>query len=157
MNLKSKVLRTIHKIKGSHKYRNDEYMRKYIKSKSEVEGEGGEFSVVTMTAQVAVDELIDFFLGKDWGVKDKTVEELNAIAVYEIENRFYYCKEDDDKKIIKNLETLDAQKALNELSDFFLGKNWYIVDPLCNLQANPIVVIEIEENYYYCKKDEWED
>ena len=93
MNLKSKVLRTIHKIKGSHKYRNDEYMRKYIKSKSE--GEGGEFSVVTMTAQVAVDELIDFFLGKDQGVKDKTVEELNAIAVYEIENRFYYCKKDD--------------------------------------------------------------
>ena len=130
MNLKSKVLRTMHEIKGRHKYRNDEYMRKYIKSKSEV-GDG-EFCAVTMTAQVAMD-------------------------VYEIENRFYYCKEDDDKKIIKNLETLDAQKALNELSNFFLGKNWYIVDPLCNLQANPIVVIEIEEKYYYCKKDEWED
>lgn len=155
MNLKSKVLRTMHEIKGRHKYRNDEYMRKYIKSKSEVKG--GEFSAVTMTAQVAMDELIDFFLGKDWGAKDKTVEELNAIAVYEIENRFYYCKEDDDKKIIKNLETLDAQKALNELSNFFLGKNWYIVDPLCNLQSNPIVVIEIEEKYYYCKKDDWED
>lgn len=155
MNLKSKVLRTMHEIKGRHKYRNDGYMRKYIKSKSEVNGD--EFGVVTMTAQVAMDELIDFFLGKDWGAKDKTVEELNAIAVYEIENRFYYCKEDDDKKIIKNLETLDAQKALNELSNFFLGKKWYIVDPLCNLQANPIVVIEIEEKYYYCKKDEWED
>lgn len=155
MNLKSKVLRTMHEIKGRHKYRNDEYMRKYIKSKSEV-GDG-EFCAVMMTAQVAMDELTDFFLGKDWGAKDKTVEELNAIAVYEIENRFYYCKEDDDKKIIKNLETLNAQKALNELSNFFLGKNWYIVDPLCNLQANPIVVIEIEEKYYYCKKDEWED
>lgn len=154
MNLKSKVLRTIHEIKGHRKYKNDEYMRKYIKSKSEVKD--GSF-VVTMTAQVAMDELIDFFLGKDWGAKDKTVEELNAIAVYEIENRFYYCKEDKDKKIIKNLETLDAQKALNELSNFFLGKNWYIVDPLCNLQANPIIVIEIEEKYYYCKKDEWED
>lgn len=154
MNLKSKVLQIMHEIKGRHKYRNDKYMRKYIKSKSEVKD--GTF-VVTMTAQVAMDELIDFFLGKDWGAKDKTVEELNAIAVYEIENRFYYCKEDDDKKIIKNLETLDAQKALNELSNFFLGKNWYIVDPLCNLQANPIIVIEIEEKYYYCKKDEWED
>lgn len=154
MNLKSKVLRIMHEIKGRHKYRNDEYMRKYIKSISEVKD--GSF-VVTMTAQDAMDELIDFFLGKDWGAKDKTIEELNAIAVYEIENRFYYCKEDDDKKIIKNLETLDAQKALNELSNFFLGKNWYIVDPLCNLQANPIVVIEIEEKYYYCKKDEWED
>lgn len=96
MNLKSKVLRTMYEIKGRHKYRNDEYMRKYIKSKSEVKGD--EFSAVTMTAQVAMDELIDFFLGKDWGAKDKTVEELNAIAVYEIENRFYYCKEDDDKK-----------------------------------------------------------
>lgn len=154
MNLKSKVLRIMHEIKGRHKYRNDEYMRKYIKSISEVKD--GSF-VVTMTAQDAMDELIDFFLGKDWGAKDKNVEELNAIAVYEIENRFYYCKEDDDKKIIKNLETLDAQKALNELSNFFLGKNWYIVDPLCNLQANPIIVIEIEEKYYYCKKDEWED
>lgn len=155
MNLKSKVLRIMHEIKGRHKYRNDEYMRKYIKSKSEV-GDG-EFCAVTMIAQVAMDELINFFLGKDWGAKDKTIEELNAIAVYEIENRFYYCKEDDDKKIIKNLETLDAQKALNELCHFFLGKGWYIVDPLCNLQANPIIVIEIEEKYYYCKKDEWED
>lgn len=155
MNLKYKVLRIIHEIKGRHKYRDDKYMRKYIKSKSKVKGD--EFSVVTMTAQVAMDELIDFFLGKDWEDKDKTAEELNAIAVYEIENRFYYCKEDDDKQIIKNLETLDAQKALNELCDFFLGKNWYIVDPLCNLQANPIIVIEIEEKYYYCKKDEWEE
>lgn len=155
MNAKSKLMRIIKEIKGQHKYRNDEYMRKYIMSKSEV-GDG-EFGPVTMTAQVAMNELIEFFLGKNWGAKDKTDEELNAIAVYEIENRFYYCKKDNDKTIIKNLETLNAQKALNELCTFFLGKNWYIVDPLCNLQANPIIVIEIEEKYYYCKQDEWED
>lgn len=70
--IKNKLIRFVKKIKGRHKYRNDKYMRKYIKSKSEVKGD--EFSVVTMTAQVAMDELIDFFLGKDWELKIKLLK-----------------------------------------------------------------------------------
>lgn len=38
---------------------------------------------------------------------------------------------------------LDAQQALNILQQYLLGDNWYIVDPLCNEQANVEVVHEI--------------
>ena len=44
-------------------------------------------------------------------------------------------------------DTMSGQTALNELCDYFLGKDWYVVDPLSNMQVNPIIVYEIERKY----------
>lgn len=43
--------------------------------------------------------------------------------------------------------TLDAQVALEFLQNYLLGENWYIVDPLCNAQANVEVVHTILYKY----------
>lgn len=155
MNLKYKMICFIKELQGYKKYKDDIFMRKYIRSISGCNEH--EFGAVTMDAQTALNELIRFFLGKDWGSNQKSIEELNAIAVYEIETRFYYCKKDNDKKTIKSTLTMTAQDAVNELCHFFLGKGWYVVDPMSSQQVNPIIVIEIEEMYYYCKKDDWEE
>ena len=47
----------------------------------------------------------------------------------------------------KRLYELEAQKAVNILADHFLGEKWYIVDPVCNIQANAIIVYEIMRHY----------
>ncbi len=39
---------------------------------------------------------------------------------------------------------LSAQEAVNVLCDYFLGEDWYIVDPVRNDQANAIIVEEIK-------------
>lgn len=46
--------------------------------------------------------------------------------------------------------SLDAQIAIEFLQHYLLGENWYIVDPLCNAQANVEVVHTIL--YKYSKK-----
>lgn len=40
-----------------------------------------------------------------------------------------------------------AQQALNFISDYLLGNDWYIVDPLCNFQANTYIVDAIMVKY----------
>ena len=44
-------------------------------------------------------------------------------------------------------DTMSEKTALNELCDYFLGKDWYVVDSLSNMQVNPIIVYEIERKY----------
>ena len=49
---------------------------------------------------------------------------------------------------IPSLETLDdLSNIFGVRSDYFLGKDWYVVDPLSNMQVNPIIVYEIERKY----------
>ena len=42
---------------------------------------------------------------------------------------------------------LEAQIALDFLQEYLLGENWYIVNPLCNAQANCEVVHSILYKY----------
>lgn len=42
---------------------------------------------------------------------------------------------------------LEAQKALDELCEYFLGPDWYCVEALTAIQVNPYIVMEIEQNY----------
>lgn len=42
---------------------------------------------------------------------------------------------------------MDAQVAMNELCRYLLGEDWYIADPVNNIQANLIIVYEIERKY----------
>lgn len=43
--------------------------------------------------------------------------------------------------------TLDAQTAMNELTNHLLGDHYYIVEPVSNIQANYIIVRDIESIY----------
>lgn len=43
----------------------------------------------------------------------------------------------------------DAQLVVNCLCEVFLGKDWYVVDPIHNSQVNTIILDEIL--YRYCK------
>ena len=40
-----------------------------------------------------------------------------------------------------------AQDAVNKLTEHFLGKDWYITDPVTNYDANDIIVKEITSKY----------
>lgn len=45
------------------------------------------------------------------------------------------------------LKPLEAQEAVNMLEKHLLGDDYYIVDPVCNIQANTIIVDEIISRY----------
>lgn len=68
----------------------------------------------------------------------------------ETRKRLFELVEDKDPRIVP---AMNAQVALNELCDFFLGKNWYVVDPIHNGQVNPIIVYEIERKFIKYKKN----
>lgn len=42
---------------------------------------------------------------------------------------------------------MDAQTAVNELCRFFLGEDWYTVNPISQEQINTEIVYEIECKY----------
>lgn len=42
---------------------------------------------------------------------------------------------------------MKAQTAVNELCRFFLGEDWYVVDPLSTQQVNVNIVYEIERMF----------
>lgn len=42
-----------------------------------------------------------------------------------------------------HLEPMSDAEALQALIDYFLGKNWYVVDPLSKSQVNAIAVADI--------------
>lgn len=52
-------------------------------------------------------------------------------------------------------EVLEAQEGLDMLCDFILGKDYYIVDPISNRQANVLIVLDIVNKYFrekeHCK------
>lgn len=45
------------------------------------------------------------------------------------------------------LKPMEAQEALNYLEKYLLGDNYYIVDPVNNMQGNAIIVDEIVSRY----------
>lgn len=53
-----------------------------------------------------------------------------------------------DKRLrTRTADTMTAQDLVNELVDHFLGTDWYIADPICNIRANAIILEEILERY----------
>lgn len=48
------------------------------------------------------------------------------------------------KKPSYDLKPIEAQIAFNEVAKLILGDDWYIVDPLCNIQANAIALDDIK-------------
>lgn len=59
-------------------------------------------------------------------------------------------KQESDEEILKRIKSLtvetelDPQVALDELRRFFLGDDWYVVDPMNQKQVNAWIVYDIE-------------
>ena len=50
--------------------------------------------------------------------------------------------------MIKNgITIMDGQEAFDAVTDLILGKDYYIEDPLTNIQANPIILEDIKSKY----------
>ena len=49
-------------------------------------------------------------------------------------------------------ETMTGQEGLDFLTSYFLGSDYYIADPISELQCNPIVVADIIYHYEHEKK-----
>ena len=52
-----------------------------------------------------------------------------------------------EHKIGKPLVPLSDREAIQELIDYILGEDWYVVDPLSQDQINAIVVDDIERKF----------
>lgn len=50
---------------------------------------------------------------------------------------------------------MEAEKALSFLTDYLLGENWYVVDPLSPKQVNTNIVHEILLKYSKKYRKEW--
>lgn len=59
-----------------------------------------------------------------------------------------------DKSYLPKLSALSGQEAFNELRDYFLGEDWYVVDPLGTSQVNAIAVEEIKQKYRGRKRED---
>ena len=53
---------------------------------------------------------------------------------------------------MSELKPINGQEAINILIDHFLGKSWYVVDPLSTSQVNAIAVDEIKHKFPKRKK-----
>ena len=60
---------------------------------------------------------------------------------------------------MKPLEPMSDRQAMQELIDYILGKDWYVVDPLNQAQVNAIAVEEIKRKWDMLTnkklKDKW--
>lgn len=50
---------------------------------------------------------------------------------------------------------MEAEKALSFLTDYLLGENWYVVDPISPKQVNTNIVHEILLKYSKKYRKEW--
>ena len=50
---------------------------------------------------------------------------------------------------------MEAEKALSFLTDYLLGENWYVVDPISPKQVNTNIVHEILWKYSKKYRKEW--
>lgn len=101
-----------------------------------------------MKAEVAVNELRDFFLGKDW-YSSFPEENKPSISetVYQIKNR--KSKKHDRATA---LPPMSANAAIDELCEHFLGKDWYVSLPLGREQVIAEMVYQIERRYFGAKR-----
>lgn len=63
----------------------------------------------------------------------------------ELRNRISKLCKNEDCGLCSS--SMDAQVALNELSRYLLGENWYTTMPLSQEQVNTEIVYAIEQKY----------
>lgn len=91
-----------------------------------------------MEAIVAINELKQFFLGEDWEENISHEEErLIAGVVCQIKAKCIgHCG--------KCPQPMNADTAIDELTNFFLGEDWYVTMPIGREQVISEIVYSIE-------------
>ena len=59
-----------------------------------------------------------------------------------------------DKSYEPKIPAISGQDAFNELKDYFLGEDWYVVDPIHTTQVNMVVLEEIKQRYKGRKRED---
>ena len=95
-----------------------------------------------MASDVAINELKNFFLGENWSISDATPS--ISDIVYHIKRKLKF------RRIFQNTqykELDNADDAVADLIEFFLGKDWYVALPLSFEQCTTEAVYQIEYTY----------
>ncbi len=113
-----------------------------------------------MDANVAIDELKNFFLGEDWCVGMPIGhEQIITEIVYQIETKYKRLKATNEQVWSRLLNLckegdygicpppMDANVAIDELKNFFLGEDWYVSMPIGHEQAITEIVCQIETKH----------
>ncbi len=119
----------------------------------------------SMNANVAIDELKNFFLGEDWYVvmpigHEQVITEIVCAIEMKCKAFTSFHKRETDKQIQERISKLckngdyaicpqpmNANVAINELKNFFLGEDWYVVMPIEHEQVITEIVYAIETKY----------
>lgn len=97
-----------------------------------------------MASDVAVEELRRFFLGTKQSGSNANAAPSISDTVYQIKRkvkRICFFKKAEYK------EVSNADEAVSELIEFFLGKDWYVALPLSFEQCTTEAVYQIEYDY----------
>ena len=105
--------------------------------------EPGDFGLCSppMNANIALQELADFFLDTHYDVLDASMDYITDV-VYRIEEKTKL-----KANRIKTVEFKNQHEAIMELKDYFLGKGYYIVMPMPSEQCIAEFVFQIEIEY----------
>ena len=99
----------------------------------------------SMNANVAIDELKNFFLGEDWYVVMPFTSFHKRETDKQIQERISKLCKNGDYAICP--QPMNANVAINELKNFFLGEDWYVVMPIEHEQVITEIVYAIETKY----------
>ena len=97
-----------------------------------------------MASDVAVEELRRFFLGEQQSNSDANAATSVSDTVYQIKckiKRICFFKKAEYK------ELSNADEAVSELIEFFLGKDWYVSMPVSFEQCTTEAIYQIEYDY----------
>ena len=97
-----------------------------------------------MASDIAVEELRCFFLGEQQSNSDANATPSISDTVYQIKRKI---KRICIFKKAEYKELSNADEAVSELIEFFLGKDWYVSMPVSFEQCITEAVYQIEYNY----------
>ena len=103
----------------------------------------GDFGIFPppMDSDVALNELSNFFLGKNFNSSEKPLS-LSEI-VYQIKLK---CKP-FKRSSITRLDIPNEYAAIHDLTNFLLGDDYYMINPVPQVQANAEILYDIETKF----------
>ena len=103
----------------------------------------GDFGICPppMDTEVALNELSNFFLGVDFNSSEN--QESLSKLIYQIKLKCKPIK----RNLITHVAIPNKYAAIKELTNFLLGKGYYIALPLSNAQANTEILYDIETKF----------
>lgn len=108
-----------------------------------------EYGKYTLTGDLTVNELYRYLCnGTAPDTYKKALEIIKAYKYSSTRKFNSQIKPQSAEYALRNQKlSLTDQTIVNTLTDYLLGEDWYIVDPICTAQANVTIVETIEKMY----------